>query len=179
MKNSILTLCLLMSTVAALPASNEFSSSTSFGFVLNEYADDFGIGLQVSSPYIADVVVFRATGTMQFNKAAAWTPWWTAKLGVAGASSLVGDFARFYGEGGAIAAFPGSNLSSHSYGIGGYGLFGFEFFMSTESPLSYFLEIGAIGCGLRADRINGEPLLVNGLTIQVGFRGYPFRSKKR
>lgn len=174
MKKTALAILLILILVASLGAQERRRYGASAGMVLNEYADDFGIGIQLSSPFIFDVLAFRLTGTMQFSRVADWVPWWTAQAGLTGSGKIVAGFARFYGEGGAVLAFPDSSMSSADYGWGGYGVFGFEFFTGVESPVSYYLEVGATGSGLRADLAGGS-LILNGLRIQVGFRGYPFK----
>ena len=95
----------------------------------------------------------------------AWGVGGTVQTGLIGASGLVSGFTRLYGEGGVLLAFPYYGVSS--------GQFGFEFFTGDESPVSYFLEVGSIGCGLRFDKLSNT-LIFNGLRIQVGFRGYSF-----
>jgi hypothetical protein len=75
---------------------------------------------------------------------------------------------RLYGEGGVIVLFPSSEFSSESEVLGGYGLFGFEFFFSHQS--NYFIEIGGIGTGAVADKASGKPIYSNGLLINVGLR---------
>ena len=52
--------------------------------------------------------------------------------------------------------------------MGGYGLFGFEFFMNSRN--NYFIEIGGVGTGAVADKVANSPIYSNGLLINVGFR---------
>lgn len=35
---------------------------------------------------------------------------------------------------------------------------------------NYFIEIGAVGTGAKADEVVNEPIYSNGLTISTGFR---------
>lgn len=156
--------------------SNGGSSSFSAGFLLNEYVDDFGIGLQIGMPYAWERLSVRVTGTLQLSRAADWKPWGTVQMGLIGAHPVMFKFARFYGEGGVILAFPGE-MSSEKIAVGGYGHFGFEFFPEVGGPVSYFLEVGGTECGLKAD-LTGGALMLKGFRIQAGFRGYPFKGKK-
>lgn len=176
MKKVCATLLVLAIITLGAGADQESAAETSFGFLLNEYVDDFGLGAQITSPFLFDILAFRVTGTVQFSRINDWAPWGTLQAGILGGSKLVSGFARFYGEGGAILAFPDSGLSTAQTAWGGYGHFGFEFFTGIDSPIAYFLEVGATGSGLRADKQSGS-LILNGLRIQVGFRGYPFKRR--
>ena len=97
-----------------------------------------------------------------------WTPYSNASLGLIGVGGMIGDHVRLYGEGGIVGLFPSSDFSSERFEFGGYGLFGFEFFMNRAS--NYFIEIGGIGSGAIADRIDNQPIYSNGLIISTGFR---------
>ena len=108
------------------------------------------------------------------EKETTWSPYGTYQLGVIGVGGMAGGFARFYGEGGVVLITPSSDFSNSSTEIGGYGLFGFEFFMSSDPdvPVSYFIELGGIGSGAKADKVFGSPIYSNGFLISVGFRVY-------
>jgi hypothetical protein len=86
-------------------------------------------------------------------------------IGVVG---QVGDNIRLYGEGGIIGLFPSDEFSSEDFVIGGYGLFGYEFYMNSWS--NYFIEIGGVGTGATADKIENKPIYSTGLVISTGFR---------
>jgi hypothetical protein len=159
----------------------ERANKFSFGFQLNSYQNDFGLGIQLTSPYFAQgAVAIRGRANMQFyqylnnDNKTTWSPYGTYQLGVIGVGGTAGGFARFYGEGGIVLITPSSDFSSLSTEIGGYGLFGFEFFMSSDPkvPVSYFIELGGIGTGATADKVAGSPIYSNGFLISVGFRGY-------
>ena len=102
------------------------------------------------------------------NGTTTWTPYSNVTLGVIGVAGYVANFIRLYGEGGVIALFPSEDFSSENVILGGYGLFGFEFYMTSMS--NYFIEIGAVGPGATADKIVNEPIYSNGLLISTGFR---------
>lgn len=52
----------------------------------------------------------------------------------------------------------------------GYGLFGFEFFISQN--FNYHIEIGGVGTGATEDKIRNKRVYSNGLLINTGFRIY-------
>jgi len=85
-------------------------------------------------------------------------PYGQYRLGVAATAARVGGFVRLYGEGGVIYVRPNSDMSDDAQ-LGGYGLFGFEFLLSTEDrpKLSYFIELGGSGIGARAEKLPESP----------------------
>lgn len=144
------------------------------GMQVNQYQRDFGVGLHVTSPYVANgSVAVRLRGNVMYNEhvqdgRVTWTSYANAALGVIGASGKVEDLARFYGEGGLVGLFPSDAFSSEDFVFGGYGLFGFEFFMAERN--AFFIEIGGVGTGARADAVASEPIYSNGLLVAAGFR---------
>ncbi|MEO0332135.1 MAG: hypothetical protein AAF223_10680, partial [Bacteroidota bacterium] len=78
------------------------------------------------------------------------------------------DFARLYGEGGIILLLPSDTFSAERTELGGYGLFGFEFYLKNNA--NYFIEIGGVGTGAQADKVPNKPIYSNGLLISTGFR---------
>jgi hypothetical protein len=58
--------------------------------------------------------------------------------------------------------------------LGGYGLFGFEFFTARESPVTYFLQAGGLGSNGDANGLAGSPAYANGFVIETGIRWYPY-----
>jgi hypothetical protein len=104
------------------------------------------------------------------NSITTWVPYSNVSLGIIGVGGKIGDYIRLYGEGGVIGLIPSNKFSSEQFVFGGYGLFGFEFFMHTSS--NYFIEIGGIGTGAREEKIDTQPIYSNGLLISTGFRMY-------
>lgn len=171
-------LCVQIYAQATYP---ERAKHFSYGFQLLNYQQDFGIGLQLTSPFLAHGhLAFRGRANLQFNQhlnkdmETTWSPFGSYQLGVLGVGGMAGGFVRFYGEGGVIILTPPDEISTSSVEIGGYGLFGFEFFMSDDPfvPVSYFIELGGIGTGAQADKVPGKPIYSNGFLISVGVRGY-------
>ena len=146
-----------------------------FGFQLNQYQKDFGAGVNVTSPYFANRrVAVRLRGNLLFHEypldgSTTWTPYANGSLGFIGVVGYVGNI-RLYSEGGLIGLFPSDKFASDHSTFGGYGLFGFEFFFRRNG--NYFLEIGGVGTGARADKLPDKPIFSNGLIIGTGFRFY-------
>jgi hypothetical protein len=144
------------------------------GFQLNQYQNDFGLGLNLTSPYFThDFMAVRLRGNFMFNEhvknnETIWTPYSNISLGLVGVAGKVGDDIKLYGEGGIIGLFPSGDFSSKRFLLGGYGLFGYEFHMNSSS--NYFIEIGGVGTNAKADKIMNKPIYSNGLLISTGFR---------
>ncbi|MEO1260197.1 MAG: hypothetical protein AAFZ15_15485 [Bacteroidota bacterium] len=146
----------------------------SFGFQLNEFQNDFGIGANVTSPaFLYDKVAVRLRGNLMFhqhpeNDETTWTPYANFTFGLVSGRTQISDVIRLYGEGGVIGLLPASDFSTEDFEFGGYGLFGFEFFLGTNG--NYFIEIGGVGTGATADKIPSQPIYSNGLLLSVGYR---------
>lgn len=149
-------------------------SGIGLGIQLNQYQNDFGLGVTFTSPFIAnEKLAFRFRGNIMFHEQpeedeTTWTPYTNASAGLIGVSGWVGESIRLYSEGGIIGLFPSEEFSSDNFIFGGYGLFGFEFFMNNGN--NYFVEIGGVGSGANADLVENSPIFSNGLTISTGFR---------
>ncbi len=144
-----------------------------FGFQLNQYQKDFGFGLQYSSPVFWNSIGLRLKYNLMFHEhlkdsITTWTPYSNLSLGLIGFAGTVGSGIRIYGEGGLVLLFPSSSFSSHSVDVGGYGVFGFEFF--PYNSFNYFIELGGIGTGAKADKLPFQPIYSNGFSISTGFR---------
>jgi hypothetical protein len=157
------------------------STNFNLGFQLVNNQQDFGMGIQVTSPFLAGGwFAIRGRANVQFHQhlntesTTTWSPYGSFQLGAVGVGGKAGGFARFYGEGGLVLLLPNADFSSSSTELGGYGYFGFEFFLSSNpaNPAAYFVELGGIGTGAKADKLQGDPIYSNGFAISVGFRGY-------
>jgi len=160
-------------TFALFGQDTPLDRGVGFGFQLNQYQKDFGAGLNITSPYFAnDRVAVRLRGNILFyehpdQEATTWTPYSNASLGFIGVVGYVGDI-RLYSEGGIVGLFPSDKFSSDRTKFGGYGLFGFEFFFRRNG--NYFVEIGGVGTGAKADKLPNQPVFSNGLIVGTGFR---------
>lgn len=158
-----------------IQAQTGLNKNFGFGGQVGQHQNDFGIGLNVTSPYFANnKTAIRLKGNLVWNEhpdrnfEATWTSYSNLSLGFVQVVGEIQDFVRVYGESGAIFLFPSTEFSSESIQFGGYGQFGFEFFF--DKHMNYFLEAGGVGTGARADKIAGKPIYSNGFVINVGVR---------
>jgi len=176
MKKFILVILVFVVFTTTINAQKEsFSHGFGVGFQLGQYQQDFGLGINMVSPYFAyNRIAVRLRGNIMWNEhldnnfETIWTTYSNLSLGMVGVAGEIGNFLRLYGEGGTILIFPSKDFSSNSIEIGGYGLFGFEFFMYSNT--NYFIEIGGVGTGAIADKVLSKPIYSNGLLLNVGFR---------
>lgn len=175
MKRSAFLVLMFFCLIGALNAQEEkMGTGFGMGVQLSQYQNDMGLGLNMTSPYfVNNKIAIRLRGNFMFNEhvvngETTWEPYYNLSLGLIGVAGKVGDLIRLYGEGLVVCLFPSEEFSSEDFVFGGYGLFGFEFYMSEKS--NYFIEIGGVGTGAKADKIANEPIYSNGLLISTGFR---------
>ena len=173
-KGIILIISIFQLTLFTNAQESNISNEFGFGFHLNQYQDDFGLGLNLTSPYfLYDNIAVRVRGNLMFyqhvkDNETVWSPYSSISFGVVGVGGYVGNSIRLYGEGGIIGLFPSTEFTNESFVFGGYGLFGFEFFMSKN--INYYIELGGVGTGAKADKLPANPIYSNGFLISVGFR---------
>src|SRR6478736_1639108 len=171
MKKTILTLILVICFVSKkLAQERPLKNGLAIGYQLAQYQNDFGFGLNFTSPfYFGQNVGFRLKSNVMFlqhidaSGFTTWTPYANVSLGMIGIGGMVSENIRLYGEGGLLVLFPSARFSSQSAQVGGYGLFGFEFFLS--KGFNYFIEIGGVGIGALADKVPHQPIYSNGLSV--------------
>ena len=151
--------------------SNHFA----IGYNINHFGNDFGIGINITSPYFSgSAVAVRASENYQWlsyvdkTGTNVWGGYHNIRIGLVGGNFILNKSIRLYGEGGATFLIGNSNFTSKSMAVGGYGLFGFEFYIS--KGFSYFIELGGIGTGATADKLPSKPIYSNGFLSSVGFR---------
>lgn len=172
MKRSILIILQIMLFSGFISAQN--LNKTSVGFQINQHQNDFGVGLHLVSPYFANqkaaITVSTNIQWLEHLKSDEWTwsPYGHVKLGFRGRQPIIEDKIFVYGEGGLLLLIPNTEFSSKKSQAGGYGLFGFEF--HTGCLVSFYLELGAMGTGAKADKLRGNPIYSNGFTSSVGMR---------
>ena len=172
----ILLVAGLIIIITCAPHAQEASISkkVTFGFQLNQYQKDFGLGLSVTSPYFAHSrLAIRVRGNLMYlehlkNENITWTPYSNISIGVVGVTAYISGFIKLYGEGGLITILPSSDFSNKDMVFGGYGLFGFEFYPWQKG--CYFIELGGVGTGATADKVLSNPIYSNGFLISTGFR---------
>lgn len=179
LRTIILTVILVVTTgvTTGYAQKNVLKNSIALGYHLTQNQQDFGIGLDVTSPYFAaEKVAIRLKGNLMWNQhltdenITVWSPYSNVSLGVVGVGGEIAHMIRLYGEGGMVLLFPSKNVSGKTIVSGGYGLFGFEFLVGTK--VNYHIEIGGIGTGAVADKVAGKPVYSNGMLINTGFRVY-------
>jgi hypothetical protein len=167
---------LIIGASCVLQAQDPVRTGPGLGFHVHQIKDDFGIGISATSPlFLKNILGIRARVNLAWHEHASlyntyWTPYPQASIGVVGIGGMAGPRIRLYGEGGFIALFPADDFSSTSFYPGGYGHFGFEFFMNPV--VNYFIELGGVGTGAIADAQPQRPVFANGFSAIVGFRYY-------
>ncbi|MBX2970627.1 MAG: hypothetical protein KF803_14750 [Cyclobacteriaceae bacterium] len=163
--------------VLALQMQAQESLNKNFGIGghVGQHQKDFGIGINITSPYFANQkMAVRLKGSLVWNEhlnsdsETTWSAYSNLSLGFVQSVAEINNSVRLYGEGGLILLFPSGEFSSESIQFGGYGLFGFEFFI--DKHINYFFEAGGVGTGAKADKIVRKPIYSNGFLINVGVR---------
>ncbi len=187
--------CLLISIglVSSVPAETQEqkaeeteiparSSRMAIGFSLETIQDDFGLELGVTTPYFAgEKMALRLRGGVAWANGIPdgktkedWLLYTPIRIAFVGSWAFAANKVRLYSEGGSLAILSIQDVSSDTFsGIGGYGLFGFEFFASDHVPVTYFIEGGGMGTSAKADKMIADPSLANGFFASVGLRWYP------
>jgi hypothetical protein len=155
---------------------NANASRPAVGFHLNQFQNDFGLGLDLTSPYFfKHRVAFRVSANVQWLQSISpatmvtdWTAYQSYKVGVTGFRTSITKGLNIYSEGGIVLVLPDKTFSDESLALGGYGSFGFEFFVNKS--FCYYLEMGGMGLGKVAEKALYEPVYSNGFTASVGFR---------
>ncbi len=170
---SIVLLVVLSISSKGLNAQTK-TNSLGFGFNICQVQNDYGLGLDIISPYFANsTVAVRIGGSLKWlehidGEEMTWTTYQNMQGGLRVRQFVIEDKLFCYGEGGIMLLFPNQEFSSESINIGGYGLFGFEF--KSADKVGYFLEMGGTGTGARVDKIINKPIYSNGFITTVGFR---------
>ncbi len=148
----------------------------SYGFQLQKFQDDFGVGFHILSPEFRNL---RLNAKINLNwlehsdnqDNQTWTEYLNNQIGI-NYQRCITNRMNLYSEGGIVLLYPNSSFSDESVNFGGYGLFGFEFFFTenTNRNPSYFIELGGIGTGAVANKIVSNPIYANGFLISVGYR---------
>ena len=162
------------------PREPHRGTGLSLGGGLARYQDEFGFGVAVTSSYFAGrSMAIRLSGDLCYLDAvldaeSTWTRFWLLRAGLRSVAGMAGRTCRLYGEGGVAVALPSDRFSDDT-ALGGYGAFGFEFFPGDPSttPVSYYVEMGGIGLGARAEKLPAKPGYANGFLLSAGFRLYP------
>jgi len=175
-KLTIVVLALLSISTMTLKAQTK-TNTVSFGFNINQVQNDFGLGIDIVSPYFANSkVAIKVGGNIKWleymeGAETTWTPYQNIQIGIRGRQFIIEDKLFIYGEGGGIMLLPNTKFSTESTKFGGYGLFGFEF--KPTEKFGFYFEMGGVGTGATADKITNKPIYSNGFLTNVGFRITP------
>lgn len=160
-------------------AANEFDPEiyrhASIGYELDRFHNEFGVGMNVTSPFFLDGrlaiqgAIIRSSYNAVIDNEYTWLNYNTYKVGLVGSHPITSNI-RTYGVGGVVYLTPNNQMSDKSSVTGGYGAFGFEFLQ--DRRVTYFVELGGIGTGARADKLPGKPIYSNGFLETVGFKIY-------
>jgi len=170
----IAMICIIYLMCGNLNAQIENSSGLDIGFQLSEVGGDFGYGLNLSSPRIfrESVQIRLRANAMLFdyveNSETAYTPYFSFLLGASSATAKISEVIGLYGEGGVAFILPSDEVSSEQLHIGGYGIFGFEFYFF--DGFTYFLEAGGVGIEAKTDRLPIKQNYFNGFLTTVGLK---------
>jgi hypothetical protein len=143
------------------------------GFQLNQYHRDFGIGLNYAGKNFgkSNVSLRLKANLLNLehieNNSTIWTPYSNTSIGFKITEKRLSNHVEVYTEGGFLTIFPQLNFSSQHIVLGGYGIFGIEYFFDKRN--SYFLELGGVGTGATADKLMNKPIYSNGFLIHVGY----------
>jgi hypothetical protein len=158
---------------APVSASHMSASRMALSFSLQEWGNEFGTGFQITSPWFwHEKTAVRLGGSALWKQDANWATFYALRLGLVGATFMRNEDIRLYGEGGFLFLFPSASFDSDPFAFGGYGHFGFEFFMPkaiASLSSSYFIELGTNGVGAKTDK--GQ-LYLNGFSVSTGLRVY-------
>lgn len=173
-----LTKSMMLSIILTISSFSLFAqaktNSLGIGFNINQIQNDYGIGIDIISPYFANSkLAIRVGGSLKWleyidDEETSWTPYQNIQVGHRVRQIIIEDKLYCYGEGGVLLLFPNKEFSSESINFGGYGLFGFEF--KPTNKFGYYLELGGVGSGARADKVINKPIYSNGFITAVGLR---------
>jgi len=157
------------------------SSGLAIGFNLETLQNDFGLELGLTTPYFAgESMALRLRGGIAWaigipdgETKEDWLLYSPMRIGFVGSWGFAANMVRLYSEAGCVVVLSIQDVSSNTFaGVGGYGLFGFEFFAGDRVPVTYFIEGGGMGTSATADKMITDPSLANGFFATVGLRRY-------
>jgi hypothetical protein len=184
LSTTVVVLLAAAEAVAQTATEPPGNTGAAIGIALQRLQDDFGISASWTSPafFQGKVRITADGGVAWFPHALTasgeeeWVPFGHSHVVVESGQRVGRAPLRLYGFGGAMLIFRPDRLSNDVTAMAGIGGFGFEFFVSTDtrdSPVSYFIEVGGVGSGARADNLLTKPFLLNGFLIRSGVRFYP------
>ncbi len=176
-KRTWIGLILLVLGVGTALAQSSRGDDWAADFHYGAATGDFNLGLGVKSPAFAGVLNASASADVLWKEspppgsasgtASTMTAYSTVRAGINLEADAVGGVGRLYTGFGPILLVPGTLSSQNAFG--GYGLFGFDFWLP-DLASSYFAELGGSITNATADKVAGSPSLQNGFFINTGYR---------
>lgn len=167
---SLLFAGFLKLSIAQSPIHNGFA----FSYQLSNRQNDFGMGLNVLSPYFAKKSLAVRLNASIFwhqhrhvNNISKWSLYPTFNIAFRHRAKILEDKLYAYTEGGFVLLLPNAEFSNEKIDFGGYGLFGLEFYSARF--VSYFIELGGIGTGAREKGV-GQNLYSTGFMANAGVK---------
>lgn len=173
-RNKVLLLIAIFAAFTLNVRGQNQPKKLEIGFNVNQFQNDYGVGVHLISPYfLHSKVAVRAGANLQWfeyfsGTETTWSPYQNFQLGLRARSEILENKIFIYGEGGIVTILPNSDFSNESLEFGGYGVFGFEF--KSISKFAYYIELGGVGTGAVADKLVNKPIYSNGFLINVGLR---------
>jgi hypothetical protein len=168
------------STSTELSHLSGSANNFAVGFDIDSFSNNFGGGITLVSPhFLNDRLHVQASGGVAWvqgikngSSQTDWAPYGIFKVGIYGGNFIQDLPIRVYGGGGAvILAFNGS-VDSTGVTVGGFGVAGVEFFVDKRRAEALFIEVGGMGTGASADKLQGSPIYANGFTASFGYKFY-------
>ena len=142
------------------------------GFQISSLGNQFAMGLQAKSPtFFWNMIRVNVQGDLAYA-GKNWQPYGVARVAIETGFVLPGLPIRSYTGGGPLVLVTANSMASSLMHVGGFGYTGLEFFLRRQSTMAVFVELGGMGTGVFADRLDDNPLLANGFTMSWGYRGY-------
>ncbi|MBL7739613.1 MAG: hypothetical protein JNK14_10360 [Chitinophagaceae bacterium] len=172
---SVFSMVILFCTSTYGQIASTKSNAIAIGFHINQFQNDFGIGLNLTSPYFAKHLAIKLRTSLMWNEflpsgenETVWASYANSQLGILLRTPVIENKINVYSEGGAAILFPNNKATARGNVIGGYGLFGFEFL--PKDKFNYFVEFGGIGTGAQTEKAEIIEVYSNGFLMSVGMR---------
>jgi hypothetical protein len=179
---SVVLLLLLTNTAfaqsAPQDAQDDRTNGFSVGWDISSFSNNYGFGVRVDTPRFANGKVHvQLAGNFAWVQGVpvdstdtTWAPYTLIRVGIIRSSPIRNLPLRFYGGGGVALILPTNKVSEKSAQGGGYGVTGLELAMPENENVRWFVELGGMGTGAKADRLATSPIYANGFIIGWGFR---------
>lgn len=134
--------------------TNPRATHLALGFEMTDIQNDYGLGLNITTPYFAkEKIVIRLHGGISWKEGAAaddldpnytWKRYFPLRLGLVISVGMGYGLSRLYSEAGVIICVGATTIAKDMI-VGGYGALGFELYPTVASPVAYFIQAGRMG----------------------------------